>query len=145
MGAYDWSVRSLVRSELAWVVGMPTLGYLLCLGINVFPYNSARHLLAPLLFWRYFIVKIWKSVLEQYKERFWKYFIVVIIKHYKNNFNFEYGTPQIHFSHFKCPRVTYLKFEFFLSCFIIFIFLSLHMLSWWFLSCSIMLNNFFKL
>ena len=34
--------------------------------------------------------------------------IVVTIKHYKNNFNFEYGTPQIHFSHLKCPRVTYI-------------------------------------
>ena len=52
MGTQNWSVRTSVRSELARVVGMPTLGYLLCLGINVSPPYSARHLLALLSFYR---------------------------------------------------------------------------------------------
>jgi len=43
-------------------------------------------------------------------------FVVFIMKPYEDNLNFEYGTSQTHFSHFQCPVVTHLKFEFFLNC-----------------------------
>ena len=50
-------------------------------------------------------------------EPFRKCFGVLIMKPYEDTLNFEYGTSKFDFSHFQCPMVTHLKFEFFLNCF----------------------------
>ena len=72
----------------------------------------------------FFIVKIWKSVLELHMEPLWKCFGVVIMKWYEVKLNFEYWTSKFDFSHFQCPMVTHLKFEFFYNCFNIWFILS---------------------
>ena len=72
----------------------------------------------------FFIVKIWKSVLELHMQPIWKCFGIVIMKSYENTLNFEYGTSKFDFTHLQCPMVTHLKFGVFHNYFNIWFILS---------------------